>query len=799
MHLPKKAKLAPGADEEADYKARQRNNRLTTVAVFESDLFHAQLLISSCVKSPVSACFNWMQKMIKQENAARAKCAGEGRAHFGETMVSQLVTKRAGETIQQLQALLTDEHFDDEQHFGLVWALTGDYHAQACALIVELAVRLIASFTFRFDLSETFPWCWLFVVEADPFVKYDRRLAICNKANTIDIADLKDPYNDITIKIKQQFPDELEAAANTGKCPLDLCVCILLWRSTLSGQTQDIEGMNSVLQAATARAPTVSASTINNRMSIKHSDTISVSECVALDALVSSEMKTDWHVQRHVPVPVFPLPKLAPMASDSSDDNINRARYVWAVRQFVGEPTPHACFYIAIHGDPLPTTCFFAGWSHSRRIYIFEGVLAVIAGSQPLVTFSFAKPIRPILLNDYIASVPCIRNRDPKLDTTKAKRPCVTRDLIMHKLPLVWDRKKPTATVTVDEHAGASRKPIRLPTVKRSAPKPASGAAAAPSTAAIQDDGMDEGELETSLEDLVNMSNASEDGHDSDSSDSSDASVKDANECENHDLGYSDDEFPEQPADPTAVPEHCNDDAPTTPLPHALAQLVTEAVADHEQQIVHAKEQGVAHHGTLRDKDISLFSDGRGDISFVYWKSGASMEGRRLVVGRTCYIKAIVFFKTPPEPFATYQVHICRVPAAMLMRKQTEGADRMPQWCLVYERWLRSKTYTGPFSPADLYTTHTCLLCTQVSKLFDADLAGFDRPRPTDLEPMFLCDTCCSYWHVSCIARLDPGSSFGKFNWHNPTTDTQPTGNCRCMVCAPRSSHPNDDGLGAVH
>ena len=71
-----------------------------------------------------------------------------------------------------------------------------------------------------------------------------------------------DPYMDFTRKFLAMFDADLQNVADTGLCPLALFVFVLVLRSQLPSDTQDIEGMNSILQWMTKVAPTIKKSLV---------------------------------------------------------------------------------------------------------------------------------------------------------------------------------------------------------------------------------------------------------------------------------------------------------------------------------------------------------------------------------------------------------------------------------------------------------------------------------------------------------------------------------------------------------
>ena len=72
-----------------------------------------------------------------------------------------------------------------------------------------------------------------------------------------------DPYMDFAWKFVSCFRQELAQVASTGVCPLSLFLFILILRSQMPSDTQDVEGMNSILQWMTKIAPTIKKALVN--------------------------------------------------------------------------------------------------------------------------------------------------------------------------------------------------------------------------------------------------------------------------------------------------------------------------------------------------------------------------------------------------------------------------------------------------------------------------------------------------------------------------------------------------------
>lgn len=87
-----------------------------------------------------------------------------------------------------------------------------------------------------------------------------------------------------------------------------LYVFVLMVRAQVSGQTQDIEGMNSILKVLTQRSTHMHLPLANARLVLKLMQKtpykVTPDMCVGLDESIAEFMASPQHVERFAPIPI---------------------------------------------------------------------------------------------------------------------------------------------------------------------------------------------------------------------------------------------------------------------------------------------------------------------------------------------------------------------------------------------------------------------------------------------------------------------------------------------------------------
>ena len=121
-----------------------------------------------------------------------------------------------------------------------------------------------------------------------------RRLAATEILEAHDNGTLDNSYySDFSMKTVATYRRSLETARDTGRCPNDLYVYMIMVRRELLSNTQAVEGTDSTLQRVTAVAPNCRLATASDIIQIKKGDTIDIHECVALDPHVTAYQKSE--------------------------------------------------------------------------------------------------------------------------------------------------------------------------------------------------------------------------------------------------------------------------------------------------------------------------------------------------------------------------------------------------------------------------------------------------------------------------------------------------------------------------
>ncbi len=104
------------------------------------------------------------------------------------------------------------------------------------------------------------------------------------------VAELDLPHTDVGLKAREIFRSDLQQTARDGSVSRRLYSWVLVFRSLLPHDTQDIEGANSILVAMSKAAPKLGIGLASARMSMKLGTRIRVEECCELYEAVVEHM-----------------------------------------------------------------------------------------------------------------------------------------------------------------------------------------------------------------------------------------------------------------------------------------------------------------------------------------------------------------------------------------------------------------------------------------------------------------------------------------------------------------------------
>ena len=112
------------------------------------------------------------------------------------------------------------------------------------------------TWNFRFvQICSSFPLLLLVLVEKAAHLICERRKTVAALLLATDNAELRRNQDDFAVKTKALFRDELKMSADAGRCCSNLFSFMVMVRSQLTGESQCIEGRNSILQIMSKRAP----------------------------------------------------------------------------------------------------------------------------------------------------------------------------------------------------------------------------------------------------------------------------------------------------------------------------------------------------------------------------------------------------------------------------------------------------------------------------------------------------------------------------------------------------------------
>ena len=296
-----------GAEEDDAFKRNQRSYRSHSLTCATSALWLATVRISHIPKAPLCGFIFWMQKAKARCAESKEQARQAGKEFLGETPMSKLVAYKARDIFTEIMALAGDASVHTK--WAPVWeVLPEDRRAEACNLILSLVLQACASWYHRVMMVvESWPYLLLLMVEAPAHVCCERRREVARLLAVTSDCCLRKLHSDVALKVKTVFATEIRISIDSGMCAPRLLAFLTAWRSRMAGQTQDVEGLISVLQVMTNRCPNMRLPLATSRLSIKCGMQITSLECASLHSRVKEEMSHDDNVQRFTPnvAPLF--------------------------------------------------------------------------------------------------------------------------------------------------------------------------------------------------------------------------------------------------------------------------------------------------------------------------------------------------------------------------------------------------------------------------------------------------------------------------------------------------------------
>ena len=263
----------------------------------------------SVVHGPAKRLQTWIQKQDGDFNK-KAKGCGD-HAYLGPTTMSQFVAFKNKELRDDIIYRLSDAaEADGTLWLGLWPKVPVDRVGETRALIVTLVVSLLCQWDMRIgDSMSTFPLLLLLCVEQPPDVDDQRRRSIAAELQSTPDEKLIGLFDDIAIKMKSRYQAQFQVMNDTGCCPRDLYLALLLFRWALVSNTQRVEGSNSTLQSICKAAPAIHLPLASDRLSLKLGPTLSADECCALHggAVVRARTRSSARFCSASPVPLMDM------------------------------------------------------------------------------------------------------------------------------------------------------------------------------------------------------------------------------------------------------------------------------------------------------------------------------------------------------------------------------------------------------------------------------------------------------------------------------------------------------------
>ena len=85
---------------------------------------------------------------------------------------------------------------------------------------------------------------------------------------------------------------------DTGRCTVQLSTALVMWRSTLSLDTQETEGWISEVQLMSKRAPALELPRASDRAQLRKGTKLTAQQCIEVHDQVVEQMQTYDHLYR---------------------------------------------------------------------------------------------------------------------------------------------------------------------------------------------------------------------------------------------------------------------------------------------------------------------------------------------------------------------------------------------------------------------------------------------------------------------------------------------------------------------
>ncbi|CAK0844631.1 unnamed protein product, partial [Prorocentrum cordatum] len=573
----------------------------------------------------------------------------------------------------------------------------------------------------------------------------DRR-AIARTLLRKDRGDLVTVNGDFAAKARELFMDDWRGMEASGQCSAKLFVFLLVWRSKLPHDTQDLEGANSVLQRMAKLAPNLHLPLASDRLRLKLGTPIRANECVDLHpAIMNHFSKQEFH-DRFEPVVVAREPAGAAPPPPPALPRYNAAiraaaRYAHAAGPLMPNYMEKA-FTFGLDAAQ-ERHAFLMCWSYHQKVSCATGKLRPMGGGHCI--FHLDRPIRISSLTEVIGEMAMAGKGKGKLG---ARAPLPLRSGTLGWLSL--DR----ATFSDETEQEVVPKP---PKIGRGGEPEDDGledfVGAAMGDVMEDDEGEYEGpvgggEGEGGDDDLA--------GHPAEENlDEEGAIVPEPEEFDpvaddGGDVGVNSDDGPDESPDghgphghggphpdgpdlpvggdsPVAGPPPA---APATPPLASVANeggiLVRQSLAKAELEAAHRRAEE-RRGAPMSYGAIGMVAKPDGSCSFVLWTQPTRQKARPVRIDGEGRIMSMVHFAQPETDYADVEVIIGNTGLVQPYALRKHERPAVDAWLLLLQMERNTRFFQGPLALKD-NNPRQCVKCDIVGP----EDAGIDLADPTD-------------------------------------------------------------------
>jgi len=380
-----------------------------------------------------------------------------------------------------------------------VWQFVddGDRGSMIC-LIMRIVLLVASAFQYRIlGRTRTFPLLLLRLLDAPAHVEDATRMEIAKMWLDASSEELScKGTDDMAEKFRDFYMPEITLMRDKGSVPMKLYGALLIWRSVLPLDNQELEGMASMIQVMCKIAPNSRRALISDRTCIKKGDRISAAACEGMDALVRSDMENDSHVHRFLPVALLDQvpcrPAYRPPIAEYHSLVAGYAYGCYGIME-IGPKLVYT-FDSAVHGVRHGFICT---WSYFSSLFVARCELRKSDSDPNCVMASLMRPLLISTLRDFLVEMVQMRRIDEERLAKKklpGQRSAKQQPLQLYFAKCMWSGIGEGSCDLGDENVVECVP--RVPKKKAAGPEAAAAGSAAAGVEPIADDGDDGEEAE---------------------------------------------------------------------------------------------------------------------------------------------------------------------------------------------------------------------------------------------------------------------------------------------------------------